>query len=114
MRSRIDKRHIGNAMGNQINLLARNSEYILQESRRVLAHDNKTIRARGDFLHHDKLIDVGLTKNRMKSRHHGHFQVLQQAQDMAAGLSSENPVLVLQADDVNVAGIQKVGRSFVG
>jgi hypothetical protein len=33
---------------------------------------------------------------------------------MPAGLSSENPVLVLQADEVNIAGIQKVGRSFVG
>ena len=77
MRGRIDKRHIGDAMGNQINLVAWNSKHILQKSGRVLAHDNKTIRARGDFLHHDELIDVGFTKNRMKSRHHGHFQVLQ-------------------------------------
>ena len=101
-------------MGNQINLVARNSKYIPQESRRVLAHDNKTIRARGDFLHHDKLVDIGLTKNCVQSCHQGHFQVLQQAQDMAAGLSSENPVLVLQTNDVNIAGIQKVSGCFVG
>ena len=77
MRSRIDKSHIGDAMGNQIDLVGWNSKYIPQESGGMLAHDNKTIRARGDFLHHHELIYIGLTKNRMKSRHQGHFQVPQ-------------------------------------
>src|SRR5664279_4974838 len=97
-------------MEDQINLVARNSKHILQKSRRMLAHDNKTIRARGDFLHHDELIDVGLAKNCMKSCNHGCFQVLQQTQNMAAGLSPENAVLVLQANyapagALGVAGI---------
>ena len=64
-------------MGDQINLVGWNCKYIPQESSRMLAHDNKAIRARGDLLHHHELIDIGLTKNRMKSRHQRRFQVPQ-------------------------------------
>ena len=31
---------------------------------------------------------------------------------MPAGLPSENPVLVLQTDEVNIAGIQKVAAAL--
>ena len=101
-------------MRNQVNLFAWNSKYILQKLRRVLAHNNKTIRARGNFLHDDQLVEVWLTKNRMQSRHHRHFEVLQQPQDMAAGLPSENPILVLQTHEVDIAGIKKVGGCLIG
>jgi hypothetical protein len=80
----------------------------------MLAHNNKTIRAGGDFLHDDQLVEVWFTKNRMQSCHDWHFEALQQPQDMAAGFPSKNPVLVLQTHQIDIAGIKKVGGGFIG
>src|SRR5208337_2484964 len=112
--SRFRKGQVGDAVRNQINLFCWNSKYILQKPGRVLAHNNQTIRARGDFLQDDKLVNVWLTKNRMQSCHHWHFEVLQQPQDMAAGLPSINSVLMLQTHQIDIAGIKEVGGCFIG
>ena len=55
----------------------------------------KTIGARGDFLHHDKLVEIRLAKNRVQSCHHWHSEVPQQTQDVAAGFPSKQSMLVL-------------------
>ena len=114
MKSRLRKRQVGDAVRNQVNLLRRDPKYILQKLGRVLAHNNKTIRACGDFLQDDQLVDIWLTKNRMQSCHHWHFEVLQQPQDMAAALPSKNPVLMLQTHEIDFAGIKKVGGCLIG
>jgi hypothetical protein len=93
---RLHKGQVGDAMRNQIDLFAWHSKYIPQNARRVLAHHNKAIGARGDLLHDNSLIEVRLTENGMERCYHRHGEALQQLQDMAAGLSPKDPVLMLQ------------------
>jgi hypothetical protein len=50
----------------------------------------------------------------MQSCHHWQFEVLQQPQDMAAGLPAKNPILVLQTHEIDTAGIKKVGSCLIG
>src|SRR5208282_27836 len=50
----------------------------------------------------------------MQSCHHWHFEALQQPQDMAAGLPSKNPILMLQTHQIDIAGIKKVGGGLIG
>src|ERR1044071_9723622 len=114
MKNWLRKRQVGDAVWNQVNLPRRDPKYVLQKLGRVFAHHNKTIRECGDFLQDDQLVDVWLTKNRMQSCHHWHFEVLQQPQDMAAARPSKNPILVLQTDEIDVAGIKKVGGCLIG
>jgi hypothetical protein len=84
-------------MRNQVDLFAWNPKYILENARRVLAHHNQPIGARGDLLHDYSLVEVRLTENSMERRDHRHSKVLQQLQDVAAGIPSKNPILMLQA-----------------
>src|SRR5271166_1562022 len=100
-------------MRNEVNFFHGNSEHLLQETRRVLAHNNETIRACGDFLHYDQLVDVGFTKNRMQSCNHRHCELLQESQDVTAGLPSKDPVFVLQAHYIDIAGIKKVSGTSI-
>jgi hypothetical protein len=50
----------------------------------------------------------------MQGSNHGHVQAAQQLQDVAASRSAENPILMLQANQVNIAEIQEVGGLAVG
>jgi hypothetical protein len=50
----------------------------------------------------------------MQSCHHWHFEMLQQPQDMAAGPPAENPILVLQTHEIDIAVIKKVGCCLIG
>src|ERR1039457_2728645 len=50
----------------------------------------------------------------MKRRHHGHSQFAQECQDVTARRPAENAELVLQADDVHVADVQKVRGTQIG
>src|SRR5579884_3182764 len=49
----------------------------------------------------------------MKGGDDGHPQLAQQCQDVSADRSPENTELMLQADNVNVADIQKVGGAQI-
>src|ERR1700683_756347 len=62
---RLHEGQVGNAVRHQIDLFPRHSKYISQNTRRVLAHHNKTIRERGDLLHDNELIGIWLTENRV-------------------------------------------------
>ena len=101
-------------MRNEVDLFLRHTEHFLQEPRGVLAHHNETIGERGDLVHHNTLIRVRLAQHRMQSRHHWHLQAPQQPQDVAAGRASENPVLMLKRNQVNIAEVKKVGGIFIG
>ena len=54
-----------------------------------------------------------LGKNRVKRRDDRHGQPREQRQDVAAGFAAENAEFVLQGNDVELAGIQEVGRAHV-
>jgi hypothetical protein len=49
----------------------------------------------------------------MQSCHHRHFEVLQEPQDMAAALPSENPIFMLQTYEIDIAGIEKISSGCV-
>jgi len=49
------------------------------------------------LIHIYSLVEVRLTENSMERRDHRHSKVLQQLQDVAAGIPSKNPILMLQA-----------------
>jgi hypothetical protein len=83
-------------MRNQVDLFGWDSKYILENASRVLAHNNKAIGPCGDLLHDDSLVGVWLTKNSTERCNHWHFEALQQLKDMAAGVPTKDPILVLQ------------------
>ncbi len=49
----------------------------------------------------------------MQSRHHRHFQLAQHGQNVAADRASENAELMLQANDVHIADVEKISRPQV-
>ena len=77
---RLHEGQVGNAVRYQIDLFSRHCKYIVQNTRRVVAHHNKTIRERGDLLHDHSLIAVRLTENGMERCYHRHREALQQLQ----------------------------------
>ena len=105
---------IGNAMRNHFDLFLRNAEYILQKTGRVLAHDNQAVGAGGNFLHHDELVNIWLAKNRMQGCDNRYVEVAEKMQDMAAGPATKDSVLVLQRNDIDAAGIDKLGCCPIG
>ncbi len=49
----------------------------------------------------------------MERRHDRHGEARQQLEDVAAGFAAENSEFVLQANEVETAGIQEVGGADV-
>jgi hypothetical protein len=96
-------------MRDYFNLLDWDSEYKPQKKRGMFAHDNKTLGTPADFLHNSSLSGVWLAKYRVQSGHHWHLEILQQLQDITAGFTSINPILVLQAHYIDTARIKGVG-----
>src|ERR1035437_241147 len=105
---------VGYAMGNQVDLVFGNSKYVLKKSARVLAHHDKPLGSCGDLLEDISLIGIRLTKNRMQSCHNRHSEMLEQLQNMAAGLSPIDPVFVLQTNNINVYRVKIAGGCPIG
>jgi hypothetical protein len=101
-------------MRNLVDLHFRNSEYVLKKPGRMLAHHDKPFGACGDLLEDISLIDIRLAQNRMQCRHDGHPEMLEQLQNMAAGSSSIDPILVLQANDINISRVKIAGCCPIG
>ena len=55
-----------------------------------------------------------MAKNGMQSRDHGHVQVLQQLENIAACISPEDSILVLQTHQVHMTRIQKFCGCSIG
>ena len=54
-----------------------------------------------------------LGQHRVQRRHHRHGQTRQQVEDVAARLTAEDAEFVLQADDVEPAGVQEVRGAHI-
>ena len=94
-------------MRHHIDLIARDLEYLLQELGRELAHDNKPVGKLRDLFQHQHLVRIWLAQNRVQRSDDGHFQTAQQMQDMTAGWTAEDAILVLQRYHVNVVEVQE-------
>src|SRR5437879_3642380 len=100
-------------MRNEIDFSFRDAEYFLQESRGMFAHDDQTVGECSDLVHHGTLIVVRLTKNRMQSRYYRHFEAAHKPKNVAARRASEDTVLMLQGDKVDIAKVKKVGSILI-
>ena len=60
-----------------------------------------------DALHHRALGRGRLGQHRMQRRDDRHGEARQQLEDVAAGFAAENAEFVLQADDIEPAGVQE-------
>ena len=111
---RIDERHVGNAVRDEIDLGRRRLVDLLQHLPAPLGHDHQPGRARDQFLHHAPLVGVRLAQDGVQRGDDRHAQLAQQRQHVAAGRPAEDPELVLHADDVHVADVEEVRRALVG
>ena len=95
--TRIDERHIGNAVRDHVDLLRQHAIDLLQEFRAALAHDDQPVGQGGDFFQHPALIGIGIAQNGVQGRDDGHAQFAQERQDVAARPPAEDAIFVLQA-----------------
>ncbi len=110
----VRERQIGDAMRNQIDLFDWNVEHFLQDLCGGLAHDDQAVRKRRDFLHHRALVGSWIAKHGVQRRDERYAQVPQQLQDMPAGNAAKDSIFVLEADQIDVAEIEKVRGLPVG
>ena len=82
-------------MRNQFDLLCRDIEDLLQDTRGVLAHHDKAFGACGNLVHYNPLVQIRFTKHRMQSCDDWHVKVLQQLHDVIPGFASEDSVFML-------------------
>ena len=101
-------------MRDEIDLGGRGLGNVLQHLPPSLGHDHQPRRARDQFLHHASLLGVGLEQDGVERGDNGHPQFAQQRQQVAPGRSAEDPELVLHADDVDIADVEKVRRALIG
>ena len=83
-------------------------KHFLQNFRGLLAHDNQSVRQRHNLFHHRALIWIWIAKYRVQRRHDRHVKAPQELQNVRACRSPKNSVFMLQANQIDVAEIQKV------
>jgi len=110
---RIDKGHVENAVGNEINLFGWDIVNLLQHLGASLAHDDETGGKYGEFLQDAALIGAGALQNGVERCDDWNSQIAQKCEDEAAGRTTEDAILMLQTNDVSVAEVQVIGRAPV-
>src|SRR5271157_1713242 len=101
-------------MGDQIDLVDRNVEHFLQDIHGLLAHDDQAVGKGHNFLHHRAFIGIWFAKHGVQCCSERHFEAPKQFEDMSASASAKDAIFVLQADQIDIAEIQKVGGVPVG
>ena len=109
----LDKRNVGNAVGNDFDLVVRHLIDAAQQLAALVGHHHDLRRRLDDALHHRALSGRRLGQHGMERRHHRHGEARQQREDVGAGFAAENSEFVLQANGVEPAGVQEVGRAHV-
>ena len=110
----IDKRHVGNPMRDNVDLLRRDIVDLLQELAAMLRHHYKPGRERHQFLDDPAVLGSRLAEDRVQCRHHRHFQRPQQGQHMAARRPAKNAKLMLQGNRPDIGDIEKIRRPLIG
>ena len=108
---RFEKRDVGDAVRDDLDLARRHVMHRAQELVAFLRHDDELGRRVDDLAHHVVLGGRRLREHGVKGGHDRHFQARQQLDDIAARLATENPVLVLEARDVVARVVQELGRA---
>ena len=96
-------------MRDEVDLVGADAVHLSQERRAGSAHDDQPLRQRRELVHHAALERVGLGEDGVQGRDDRHPQLAQQLKDVTPGLSTEDAVLVLDADDIDRVDVQEVG-----
>ena len=107
---RIGKRHVRDAVRDQINLVHRRFVNVAKKLNTLFGHGHDARRKFDHFLEHQLLFARGIAQDRMQGGDHRHSEISQQRQQMAAARASKDSEFVLQAEDIDVNQIQKIGR----
>ena len=107
------KRYVGNAVGNDLDLVVRHVIDAAQEFVALVGHHDDLRRRLDDALHHRALDRSRFGQHRVQCRHDRHGKARQQLDDVDAGFPAENSEFVLKADCVEPAGIQEVCRTDI-
>jgi hypothetical protein len=75
----------------------------------LFCHDDDLRRSVDDLTHHVVLGGCWLSQDGMKRRHNRHFKPRQEFNDISAGFAAKDSILVLEANDVKMRIVQKVG-----
>ncbi len=110
---RVDERHVGDAVGDQVDLGLRDIVNVTEEAACSLGHDDQAGRHLGDLPEHAVLIGVRVAQHGVERGDDWRPQIAHQPEDVAAGGTAEDAVFVLEADDVGIGEIEEVGRSQV-
>jgi hypothetical protein len=78
-----------------------------------LAHYDETVRERGQFVEDLPLSGIRFFQDGVERRDNRHAQFAQQGEDVTARRPSEDPVLMLEADDIHIADVEEVGGALV-
>ena len=78
-----------------------------------LAHHNDSGREGSQLLHHLQLFNAGFLQHRVELGNNRYMNMAQQGEDMATSRSAVDTEFVLQADDICVREIEKVGRTAI-
>ncbi len=103
----LDKRKVGNAMGDDLDLVVRHAIDAAQQLASLVGHHDDLRGRFDDAFHHRALRRGRLGQHGVQRRDNRHRQARQQLEDVGAGVAAENSELVLQTDDVEPAGIQE-------
>jgi hypothetical protein len=100
-------------MRNQIDLAQRRLVNLVQHLPSAIGHHHQPGRERNQLFDHASLVWFGFAQDGMQGGDHGHFQFPQHGQNVAANRATEYAELMLQAYDVYIADIEKIGSSQV-
>ena len=109
----LDKRDVGNAVGNDLDLVVRHLIDAAQQLAALFGHHHHLRGRLDDAFHHRALRRRRLGQHGVQRRHHRHGEARQQHEDVGTGLAAENSEFVLQTNDVEPAGVQEVGRAHI-
>ena len=103
----------GNAVRDDVDLRRVHAVHGVEERRAVAAHDDEAVGEADERVHHGALHGIGLREDRVERRDDRHAEIAQELEHVAAGLRSEDAVLVLDGDDVDGADVEEVSGAPV-
>ena len=112
--ARVDKRHIVDAVGDDLDLVVVNAVHLSQHLGAPHRHHHQLVGKLDELVHDGPPGGIGLEQNRVQRGHHRHPQLAEQRQNVAPRGAAEDPELVLETHDVNVVDVEEFGGASIG
>ena len=105
----LEKWKVGDAVRDHLDLLWWHVMHGPEELAAFFCHDDDLCRRGNDLAHDVALSRRRCREHRMKRRDDRHGEALQELDDVSTGLTAENPVLMLQGNNVEPRSVQEIG-----